>query len=80
MFGGLQNTHCGNNYNLGSVNGNLKLLIMQHSAPTNFEARQSSRNTWMKFLKVGARNDIKSVIKELEVKGYVNDKEFANKL
>ena len=62
MFGGLQNTHCGNNYNLGSVNGNLKLLIMQHSAPTNFEARQSSRNTWMKFLKVGARNGIKSVI------------------
>ena len=52
MFGGLQNTHCGNNYNLGSVNGNLKLLIMQHSAPTNFEARQSSRNTWMNFLKV----------------------------
>ena len=52
MFGGLQTTHCINDYNLGRVNGNLKLLIMQHSAPTNFEARQSSRNTWMKFLKV----------------------------
>ena len=52
MFGGLQTTHCIRDYNLGSMNGNLKLLIMQHSAPTNFEARQSSRNTWMKFLKV----------------------------
>ena len=52
MFGGLQTTHCINDYNLGRVNGNLKLLIMQHSAPTNFEARQSSRNTWMNFLKV----------------------------
>ena len=39
-------------YNLGSVGGNLKLIIMQHSSPTNFEARQSNRNTWMKLLKV----------------------------
>ena len=52
MFGGLQTTQCLKDYNLGHVNGNLKLLIMQHSAPTNFEARQSSRNTWMNFLKV----------------------------
>ena len=40
------------NYNLSPVNGKLKLLIMQHSSPNHFEARQSSRNTWMKFLKV----------------------------
>ena len=40
------------NYNLLRVDGELELLIMQHSAPYNFEARQSSRNTWMKYLKV----------------------------
>ena len=39
-------------YNNGDIDGNLQLLIMQHSFPTNFEARQSSRNTWMKLLKV----------------------------
>ena len=39
-------------YNLPNVDGELKLLIMQHSSPTHFEARQSSRNTWMKLLKV----------------------------
>ena len=39
-------------YNLPNVDGELKLLIIQHSSPTNFEARQSSRNTWMKLLRV----------------------------
>ena len=39
-------------YNDGDIDGNLQLLIMQHSFPTNFEARQSNRNTWMKLLKV----------------------------
>ena len=38
--------------NLLSIDGELELLIMQHSAPDHFEARQSSRNTWMKLLKV----------------------------
>ena len=39
-------------YNLPNIDGELKLLIMQHSSPTHFEARQSSRNTWMKLLRV----------------------------
>ena len=38
--------------NLLSIDGELELLIMQHSAPDHFEARHSSRNTWMKLLKV----------------------------
>ena len=40
------------NYNMLRVDGELELLIMQHSAPYNFQARQSSRDTWMTFLKV----------------------------
>ena len=40
------------NSNLLGIDGELELLIMQHSAPDHFEARQSSRNTWMKLLKV----------------------------
>ena len=40
------------NSNLLGIDGELELLIMQHSAPDHFEARHSSRNTWMKLLKV----------------------------
>ena len=38
--------------NLLSIDGELELLIMQHSAPDHFDARHSSRKTWMKLLKV----------------------------
>ena len=51
---GLNNncSHDSINYNLLQIDGDLDLLIMQHSAPEHFEARESSRNTWMKLLKV----------------------------
>ena len=39
-------------YHLPEIDGNLNLLIMQHSSPTNFAARQSNRETWMKLIKV----------------------------
>ena len=45
-------SHDSINYNLLKIDGDLDLLIMQHSAPEHFEARESSRNTWMKLLKV----------------------------
>ena len=42
--------------NFALIGGNLKLLIMQHSSPTNFDARTSSRRTWMKLMQVHKRN------------------------
>ena len=39
-----------------------RVLIMQHSAVTNFDDRQENRETWMQSLKVKSIHTLKSTI------------------